>query len=152
MGVFVKHECPPQQQSPKLDIFINKVAAFWGMHVSPAKHSLRDYQESMTSWQTDRQADTGQSDPYVPLCFAGDTIKVMVKVIDNGIIWKGIISWVCMPSMKSLSLTIQKNNMPRSLDFGHKNIHILEIVKVIWNNFWASSNQEAYVYKCHYWI
>ena len=33
--------------------------------VSPAKH-MRDYQESVT----DTQTDAGQSDPYVPLCFA----------------------------------------------------------------------------------
>ena len=30
------------------------------------------------------------------------------KVIDLGVIWKGIISGVCMPNMKSLSLTVQK--------------------------------------------
>ena len=30
--------------------------------------AMRDYQESVTTGQTD-----GQSDPYVPLCFAGDT-------------------------------------------------------------------------------
>ena len=52
------------------------VAAFRGMHVSPAKHSYAwlprkcDYR---TDTRTDRQTDAGQSDPYVPLCFAGDT-------------------------------------------------------------------------------
>ena len=39
--------------------------------------AMRDYQESVTPGQTDRrtdrQTDDGQSDPYVPLCFAGDT-------------------------------------------------------------------------------
>ena len=32
------------------------------------------------------------------------------KVIDNdlGVIWKGIISRVCMPNMKSLPLKVQK--------------------------------------------
>ena len=39
--------------------------------------AMRDYQESVTTGQmdrqTDRQTDAGQSDPYVPLCFAGDT-------------------------------------------------------------------------------
>ena len=29
------------------------------------------------------------------------------KAIDFGVIWKGIISGVCMPNMKSLSLTVQ---------------------------------------------
>ena len=33
--------------------------------------AMRDYQESVTTEQT----DAGQSDPYVPLCVAGDTIK-----------------------------------------------------------------------------
>ena len=41
--------------------------------------AMRDYQESVTTGQTDRQtdgqADAGQSDPYVPLCFADDTTK-----------------------------------------------------------------------------
>ena len=45
------------------------VAAFRGMHVSPAKHSFG----KCDVWQTDRQTDDGQSDPYVSLCFAGDT-------------------------------------------------------------------------------
>ena len=35
------------------------------------------------------------------------SFKVKVKVIDLGVIWKGIISGVCMPNMKSLSLTVQ---------------------------------------------
>ena len=35
--------------------------------------AMCDYQESVTSGQTDGQTDGGQSDPYVPLCFGGDT-------------------------------------------------------------------------------
>ena len=56
----------------------NIVAAFRGMHVLPAKHSYAwlprkcDYR---TYTQTDRQTDAGQSDPYVPLRFAGDQKK-----------------------------------------------------------------------------
>ena len=48
------------------------------MHVLPAKHSYAwlprkcDYR---TYTQTDRQTDAGQSDPYVPLRFAGDQKK-----------------------------------------------------------------------------
>ena len=62
------------------------------MHVSPAKHSYAwlprkyDYQESVTTeqtdGQTDGQTDAGQSDPYVPLCFAGDT-KMQLKYKDK---------------------------------------------------------------------
>ena len=36
---------------------------------------MRDYQ-SVTTGQTDAQTDAGQSDPYVPLCFAGDTTRL----------------------------------------------------------------------------
>ena len=51
--------------------------------------AMRDYQESVTTkkvWlpnrQTDGQTDAGQSDPYVPLCFAGDT-KMQLKYKDK---------------------------------------------------------------------
>ena len=40
--------------------------------------AMRDYQESVTTGQTDGQTDAGQSDPYVPLCFAGDTKRVVL--------------------------------------------------------------------------
>ena len=48
------------------------MAAFRGMHVSPAKHSFGKC-DRRTDRQTDGQTDDGQSDPYVSLCFAGDT-------------------------------------------------------------------------------
>ena len=81
------------------------VAAFRGMHVSPAKHSFgkcdrkvwqtdrqtngqttdkvipmcryasQATQKEKCDRQTDRQTDDGQSDPYVSLCFTGDTIR-----------------------------------------------------------------------------
>ena len=48
--------------------------------------AMRDYQKvvttaqthGLTERQTNRQTDVGQSDPYVPLCFAGDTIKYQI--------------------------------------------------------------------------
>ena len=40
--------------------------------------AMRDYQENVTTGQTHGQTtDAGQSDPYVPLCFAGDTKTVL---------------------------------------------------------------------------
>ena len=56
------------------------MAAFRGMHVSPAKHSFRkcDRQtDERTDGRTDRQTDDGQSDPYVSICFAGDTKRAL---------------------------------------------------------------------------
>ena len=35
--------------------------------------AMHDYQESVTTGQAERQIDARQSDPYVQLCFAGDT-------------------------------------------------------------------------------
>ena len=37
---------------------------------------MRDYQGCVTTWQTHWQTDAGQSDPYVLLYFASDTIKL----------------------------------------------------------------------------
>ena len=41
---------------------------------------MRDYQESVTTGQTDGHTDAGQSVPNVPLCFAGDTKTIKSKV------------------------------------------------------------------------
>ena len=38
----------------------------------------REYQERVTTGQTDGQTDAGQSDPYVLPCFAGDTKRVYI--------------------------------------------------------------------------
>ena len=56
------------------------VAACLGMHVSPAKHSYACLPRKCYYWtrQMDGQTDAGQRDPYVPLCFAGDTKTVFV--------------------------------------------------------------------------
>ena len=51
--------------------------------MSPAKHSSASVTDGQTDrrtdGRTDRQTDDGQSDPYVSLCFAGDTKKVVAK-------------------------------------------------------------------------
>ena len=53
------------------------------------KLAMRDYQESVTTGQTDgrtdRHANTGQSDPYdiVLLCFAGDTKRSYHAIFSN---------------------------------------------------------------------
>ena len=45
--------------------------------------AMHDYQETVTTRQTHGQTDTGQSDPYVPLCFAGDTKTLHQKCIPD---------------------------------------------------------------------
>ena len=58
---------------------LNIVAAFQGMHLSPAKQlCVTTKKVWLPDRRTDRQTEAGQSDPYVPLCFAGDT-KMRVK-------------------------------------------------------------------------
>ena len=61
---------------------------------------MRDYQESVTIGQTDTrthtQTDAGQSDPYVPLCFAGDTKiseTMLIKCCCRCNDWKKAFSW-----------------------------------------------------------
>ena len=54
------------------DLTKNIVAAYQGMHVSPAKHSYA-WLPRKCDYRTDTQTDARQNDPYVPLCFTGDT-------------------------------------------------------------------------------
>ena len=84
----------------------NIVAAFQGMHVLPQNIAMYDYQESVTTGQTDRrwtdrQTDARQNDPYVPLCFAGYKFYIqtcpslsMVALIcsDPGVIVKALLA------------------------------------------------------------
>ena len=59
----------------KVCLYLNIVAAFKGIYVSPAKHSyacLPRKCDCRTDRHTDGQTDAGQSDPYVLLCFVGD--------------------------------------------------------------------------------
>ena len=57
--------------------------------MSPAKHSFgkcdRQKCDRRTDKQTDGWTDDGQSDPYVSLCFAGDT-KIIVCYHKTGMI------------------------------------------------------------------
>ena len=48
-------------------------------HLRNIHVAMRDYQEGVTTGQTDGQIDSGQSDPYVPLCFAGN-IKMFFEI------------------------------------------------------------------------
>ena len=50
--------------------------------------AMSDYQESVTTGRTDGQTDAGQSDPYVSLCFAGDTKTTYKQTKDKNLISK----------------------------------------------------------------
>ena len=86
---------------------MNIVAAFWEMNVSPGKHSYAwlprkcDYQ---TDRYMDRQTDAGQSDHYVPLCFAGDT---KIQHSSNCIPF----SEYCKIAIPTNAITVQANNI-----------------------------------------
>ena len=74
------------------------------MSVSPAKHSYA-WLPRKCDWQTERrtnrmdgQTDTEQSDPYVPLCFAGDT-KSMSNFKAKSL---GQKLWYVLKGMKTL--------------------------------------------------
>ena len=77
--------------------------------------AMRDYQVSVTTGQTDGQTDARQSDPYVPLCFAGD-IKTNnpVKIL----ICSSIITWWSLRRslMTSISPGIGSWSSPTSVD------------------------------------
>ena len=47
--------------------------------MSPAKHSSASVTDGQTDGQIDGRTDDGQSDPYVSLCFAGDTKSSMTQ-------------------------------------------------------------------------
>ena len=64
--------------------------------MSPAKHSLACLPRKMTTGQTERQTDgqtdAGQSDPYVPLCFADKKDSCISSVFNLKIIGVVLIS------------------------------------------------------------
>ena len=73
--------------------------------------------DGMTEWRNDGMTEWRTKQTLnAPLPFYGGGIKSHSqghKVIDLGVILKGFISWVCMPYMKSLSLTVQKLYMSK---------------------------------------
>ena len=65
--------------------------------------AMRDYKESVTTGQTqtDVQTDAGQSDPYVPLCFAGNTkIVFVIKKTDGKRTAKRALIHYCITHIK----------------------------------------------------
>ena len=62
------------------------VAAFRGMHVSPAKHSYGSVTDGQTDGRTDRQTTSDKVIP-VSLCFAGDTKITSCEIGTNASIY-----------------------------------------------------------------
>ena len=71
--------------------------------------AIRDYQESVTTGQSHRQTDAGESDPYVPLCFAGDTTKTLfLQIFGHLFLYQAKKSSMTVSSAKSL-MTVSSN-------------------------------------------
>ena len=79
------------------------------------KIAMRDYQESVTTGQTDRhtdrqtdrrtdgQTDAGQSYPYVPLCFAGDTKTDITKKNSYSMTSYNVMIWTLYGIVRQMS-------------------------------------------------
>ena len=61
------------------------MAAFQVMHVPPAMcdQGKHDYQESVTTRQTDKQTDATQSDPYVLICFSSLATQKFSEIMSS---------------------------------------------------------------------
>ena len=66
-------------------ITCNIVAAFWGMHVSPAKHSYAGLPRKR-DYRTDRHTDRQTPDKVIPMCHhvSQVTQKVLLIIISRG--------------------------------------------------------------------
>ena len=79
--------------------------------MSPAKHSSASVTDRRTDRQTDRQTDDGQSDPYVSLCFAGDTKKVRDQAqLHDAYSSNGIILFASKTSVIMINSLYDNNN------------------------------------------
>ena len=86
---------------------------------------MRDYQESVTTGQTHAhmhgQTDAGQSDSYVPLCFAGDTIKVADKTTKSWTLMSlekvSLVEYACQ--IRSLHISCSSKAMAKVKVFRH---------------------------------
>ena len=120
----------------------NIVAAFWGMHVSPAKYSCVPTKKV---WPPDRQTDARQNDPYVSLCFASDTITLYCK-LHVTLLLSGVIAIffflikLCLIFNTSYSMTTA-TIQPLDTMYVLVNISVECIVGLEINiNFWALCN------------
>ena len=65
----------------EIEIILKIVAAFRGMHVSPAKHSYA----SVTDGQTDRRTDRQTTDKVIPMCrYASQATQSQATQKDGG--------------------------------------------------------------------
>ena len=106
------------------DLCRNIVAAFWGMHVSPAKHSYA-WLPRKCDYRTDRHthADAGQSDPYVPLYFAGNT-KSILNTNAHSFPWEPFV-WEISKDLKSDQNWVQHFKLCKLVFFNRLSIMCL---------------------------
>ena len=97
---------------------------------------MRDYQESVTTGQTDAWTDAGQSDAYVLLCFAGDTIVLFPsKLFLNPL---SLVGLDCFEDLQCFIIIFQSY---RDLKVGEYPISEMEVARP-WLEFAYSASQE----------
>ena len=92
---------------------------------------LRNSYASVTDRQTDRQTDAGQSDPYVSLCFAGDTKIELCSLYLPGRSTQG--SYV-ITGIQSLGTIKQVHNLKCKRSGIHRCFQ--HCSTCIWRNYW----------------
>ena len=85
--------------------------------------AMRDYQESVTTGQT----DTGKGDPHVPLCFAGDRIIFLfMRILPR---MNVMIDFICMDSNCEERKASENNKIKKSCPYWDSNPYNFQITK-----------------------
>ena len=119
-----------------------------GMHVSPVKHSYAWLPRKVTTGQTDAR----QSDPYMPLCIAGDTTSELVCVPVNS--WIRYIFLLHMPSTRDKWYSYLHCKLEPQ-PFGLQGYALLTKLDLLWRIIkWYWMNRlgfKRFCYKLHIW-
>ena len=97
--------------------------------MSPAKHSYASVTDGQTDRRTDKRTDDGQSDPYVSLCFAGDTKSAsrMTTVLKYFI---GLDLLNCLAKFCGDKISYSRENDVGSCFFGEGNFPAISELKL----------------------
>ena len=109
--------------------------------------AMHDYQESVTTWQThgqtDGQTDAGQSDPFVLLCFTGDTKNSQGTHMPNIDVCKTLMP--PFPNIWRIGLTFDLDLWPTDLKINRDHLLIKDYLPT---KFEASGSKPSWVISC----